>query len=527
MTLTEKGTTSGTTSGNNQKERLFSFPPPKGERESGTSNTSLGVSCLGTTSGTTSGNNLGSELSEQAATPIVKWVGGKTRLLPELVTRVPQGYRRYFEPFAGGAALFFRLAPSEAVLSDANADLMAMYAAVRDDVEAVIDCLRIHQAVHSKAHYYEVRENWNRRQIVEGWTPAGRAAVFIYLNKTCFNGLWRVNSDGAFNVPMGDYKNPPICNADVLRTASRALQATTLQSGDYRQVLLGAQAGDFVYLDPPYDDTFNAYTSDGAFDQAQLAETARELTARGCRVLLSNSDTPRVRSLYADFAIEVVRNHRSVNADAAGRGDVDELIITNRPRRTIPVTRPPEQQFFDGMRPADEPNVEEVKQAIYLWLDARVSQKRAAEETKQKHAQMLTALADNGLEWHPYLDPETQKKRRVFTEAKPKAKTARMVSESGKRGRRRRGGPSRDIDADLGDDETKEDNEVESRRVPRETVEREIDPFGSTRSKMSGGVLDDAESTQASGKPIPEGGAPTGGGKPKRKKRPAKKGKRK
>ena len=157
------------------------------------------------------------------------------------------------------------------------------------------------------------------------------------------------------------------------------------------------------------------------------------------------------------------------------------------------MNRPPEQTYFDGMKPTDEPDVEEVKQAIYLWLDARVSQKRASEETKQKHAQMLAALAENGLDWHPYLDPFTQKKKRAWIAKEPKVKTSSVPKPPGERGRKKRGGPDRDDDAIIAPDD---DDKVETRRVPRESVEKEIDPFGSVRAALSGGVLEQAEAAQ-------------------------------
>lgn len=190
------------------------------------------------------------------------------------------------------------------------------------------------------------------------------------------------------------------------------------------------------------------------------------------------------------------------------------------------MNRPAEQTHFPGMKPADEPDVEAVKDSIYAWLDCKTKQRRAAEDTKAAHIAMLALLTEHELEWHPYIDPVDNKKRKVFTESKPKAKTARMVTvtSGGKRGRKKRGGPSRDADAEIAGE--KEDSKVESRRVPRKSVEKEIDPFGATRDKMAGGVLGELEATQGSGAPIPEVGA-AAPRKAKRKKKPAKKGKSK
>ena len=266
------------------------------------------------------------------ALPIIKWVGGKSRLLPELMQRVPTKYGRYFEPFCGGAALFFHLAPKRAVLADANPDLMTMYEAVRDDFSAVVRTLSKHARAHSKRHFYTTRDRWNAGRIR---TKITQAAAFIYFNKTCFNGLWRVNRAGAFNVPMGRYVDPSICVPDRLRAASVALAHTELRCADYRNAVVGAERGDFVYFDPPYDPVsttanFTSYTS-GAFnaeDQRELAELARDLVGRGVRVLLSNSDTPFMRTLYRGFKIDRVKCSRSINANALKRGAVNELIIT-------------------------------------------------------------------------------------------------------------------------------------------------------------------------------------------------------
>jgi DNA adenine methylase len=267
------------------------------------------------------------------AAPIVKWVGGKTKLLPELLARMPQRLERYYEPFAGGAALFFRVAPRRAVLSDSNTDLIGLYTAIVDDVEAVIRKLEHHRKVHDERHYYEMRARWNDHGAIRG--AAERAAAFIYLNKTCFNGLWRVNRAGDFNVPIGRYTDPPICVPETLRAAQAALARAELRCGDYQKAVEDAARGDFVYFDPPYDPvtptaSFTSYTagSFGPDDQRALAETARALVARGCRVMLSNSDTPFVRSLYRkDFKIDRVKCARAINSNAARRGEVDEVIV--------------------------------------------------------------------------------------------------------------------------------------------------------------------------------------------------------
>ena len=267
------------------------------------------------------------------AAPIIKWVGGKTRLLPELIARMPDRFGRYYEPFAGGAALFFRVSPERAVLNDFNADLIGVYRSVRNDVDDVIAHLERHRDLHSEEHYYATRTWWNnsRSPFADG---AERAAAFIYLNKTCFNGLWRVNRAGEFNVPMGSYANPTICAPDALRAAQPLLAPTRLCCGDYRTAVAEAERGDFIYFDPPYvpltpTASFTSYTADGfgLEQQRELADTARILVARGCRVMLSNSDVPLVRSLYGGFRIDSVECARAINSNATKRGKVGEVIV--------------------------------------------------------------------------------------------------------------------------------------------------------------------------------------------------------
>lgn len=270
-----------------------------------------------------------------ACKPIVKWAGGKTKLLPELHARMPRTFGRYFEPFAGGAALFFSLdLKCPAYLSDANADLIAMYRAVRDDVDGVIAVLSMHALYHSldpAGHYMVTRAKWNARD-----DSPSRPADFIYLNKTCFNGLWRVNSKGEFNVPMGDYKSPKICDEAALRAASEKLHGVRLATGgfDGPAASRDIDPGSFVYFDPPYDpvsptSSFTSYA--GTFDkdeQVALAHYAFILVRRGVQVMLSNSDTPFIRDLYAWARIDTVQCPRAINSKGDKRGAINELIIT-------------------------------------------------------------------------------------------------------------------------------------------------------------------------------------------------------
>jgi DNA adenine methylase len=263
------------------------------------------------------------------AWPFLKWVGGKTSLLSVLLDHVPAQFGRYHEPFVGGGALFFALAPRRACLSDSNAELIHAYTMVRDRAAAVLDALSLH--VYERGHFEAVRA---RDPLSLG--AAERAARFIYLNKTCFNGLWRVNRAGRFNVPFGRYRNPLFCDRDTLERASAVLRAADLSCARFELSLERARPGDFVYLDPPYDPVsktanFTSYTPD-AFtwdDQQRLAEACMHLDRRGVAFLLSNSATPRIRKLYRGFEQHVVRAPRHISCKADGRGAVDEVLVSN------------------------------------------------------------------------------------------------------------------------------------------------------------------------------------------------------
>jgi len=272
------------------------------------------------------------------ARPFVKWAGGKTRLLPELMARLPAHFEAYHEPFLGGGALFFEVAGEREAtfyLSDLNAELIAAYGALRDAAECVIARLNEHRADHGQGHYYAVRA-----LEPETLSPAERAARLIYLNRTCFNGLYRVNRRGRFNVPMGDYDRQTICDEDNLRAVSHLINSrhVIIRASDFQIVLDHAQPGDLVYCDPPYDplsvtSSFTAYDRSGftEADQRRLRDVVAELTRRAVYVMLSNSDTPFIRSLYADprYRIEPVQASRPINRNAHGRGKVGELIIRN------------------------------------------------------------------------------------------------------------------------------------------------------------------------------------------------------
>lgn len=264
-----------------------------------------------------------------SARPFLKWAGGKGQLLPQFQALLPKKFKRYHEVFVGGGALFFSLEPKQARLTDLNSDLINCYSAIRDDVESVISALRTHR--YDKAHFYEVRER--EPQLL---APAERAARMIFLNKTAFNGLYRVNSSGRFNVPFGRHKNPLICDAKNLRACALALADTELEVADFSEVTRHAKRGDFVYFDPPYvpvSDTsyFTAYSAGGFSwdDQRRLAEVLRVLSKKKVQVMLSNSDAPALRELYADFRIESVAATRRINSQVGGRGKIGEIVVLN------------------------------------------------------------------------------------------------------------------------------------------------------------------------------------------------------
>lgn len=271
------------------------------------------------------------------AEPIIKWAGGKRRLLPEIRARIPDSLGVYHEPFLGGGAVLLDLEPERARAGDVNAELIGMLTVVRDDLPALLAALRGHAAAHSPEHYYAVRA-MDREPGWAGVDPVTRAARLLYLNKTCFNGLHRVNRAGHFNVPYGRYRNPNIVNEVGLRAAHDYLVGAGVQLAvaGFEQTCAAAGRGDFVYLDPPYDvvsDTanFTGYAAGGfgRIEQQQLRDVCDELDARGVRFLLSNSATEFIRGLYSDYRVEIVQVARAINSNPAGRGKVDEVLVRN------------------------------------------------------------------------------------------------------------------------------------------------------------------------------------------------------
>ena len=277
-----------------------------------------------------------SRIPKDRAGPFLKWAGGKSALSEKVVSLArAHPFNRYFEPFVGGGAVFFALAPGESHLSDSNPELVNVYNQVRSHVTQVMEGLARHKLSHSKRYYYATRANPPE-------DPVARAAWFLYLNRTCYNGLWRVNSKGGFNVPMGSYKNPRILDRERLIAASRALRHAKIVCADFEVALTRSnprpKLGDIVYLDPPYvpisaTSQFTAYTKEDFTeeDQRRLARVVHALVDRGVRVILSNSDTPLARGLFSDrdFTTEIVHMSRAISSVGTGRGKIPELLIYN------------------------------------------------------------------------------------------------------------------------------------------------------------------------------------------------------
>ncbi len=271
----------------------------------------------------------------QLIQPFLKWAGGKRQLLPAIARHIPKTYGTYYEPFLGAGAVLFFLQPKRAVVNDINTELMNTYVVIRDDIENLIADLKKHK--NEKEYYYYMR-NLDRQADFHLLSPTLRASRMIYLNKTCYNGLFRVNRKGFFNVPFGRYKNPQIVNEPVLRAVHHYLNTAeiTLLNTDFEEAVASARSGDFVYLDPPYDpvsdtSSFTGYSSDGfnKKEQQRLRDVFVELDRRGCMVLLSNSATDFVKKLYRNYRIVTVSASRNINSVASRRGKIDEVLVMN------------------------------------------------------------------------------------------------------------------------------------------------------------------------------------------------------
>ena len=270
--------------------------------------------------------------------PFVKWAGGKRQIMPEIKKYVPENYDTFYEPFVGGGAVFFELAPRKAVLNDYNSELMNVFECIKDEVKFDKMCTELnhHEANHSEEYYYQVRNIDRDVRKYNKLADYKKAARTIYLNKACFNGLYRVNSKNEFNVPFGKKEKVNTYEGQNLGVVHCILNFNDIKllSTDFEEAVKDAKKGDFVYLDPPYDSdtsTFNDYTENGfnKDEQRRLALLFKELSDRGCYVMLSNHNTILVNELYKDFNIHVISAKRNINANGKKRGKVEEVIITN------------------------------------------------------------------------------------------------------------------------------------------------------------------------------------------------------
>lgn len=267
--------------------------------------------------------------------PFLKWVGGKRQLIPEIVKLMPKKYNNYYEPFVGGGALFFHLQPKNAIINDLNKELIDTYKVIKENVEDLIVDLKTHQ--NDSDYFYKIRaldrtDNYKNLSLIK------KASRILYLNKTCYNGLYRVNGAGEFNVPFGKYKNPNIVNEITLRAVSKYLNnhEVKILNKDFVEIFKDVEKKDFVYFDPPYDpisksSNFTGYVQ-GGFDEAaqeRLRDLCNALDKKGVKFLLSNSATDFIKGLYKDYKINYVKAKRHINSNAQKRGAIDEVLIKN------------------------------------------------------------------------------------------------------------------------------------------------------------------------------------------------------
>lgn len=272
--------------------------------------------------------------------PVVKWVGGKRQLLPDIEPFIPKKVSTYVEPFIGGAALLFHLQPKKAIINDFNAELMNVYKVIKESPLELISLLEKHQVNNSEEYYYKTR-SIDRTEEYEGLSDIEKAARILYLNKTCYNGLFRVNQAGQFNAPFGKYKNPAIVNDITIKAVSKYFNSANINflTGDYKQALKGLRKGAFVYFDPPYmpissSSSFTGYTESGFGynKQVELRDECIKLHSKGIKFLQSNSYSKEILELYSDskiFKIEIVKAKRNINSKADKRGEISEVLIYN------------------------------------------------------------------------------------------------------------------------------------------------------------------------------------------------------
>jgi len=280
------------------------------------------------------------DMTETSIPTFVKWAGGKKQLMDQFKAFFPKQIDRYFEPFVGGGAVAFYIIqnyhPKEVMISDINNELVNTYRVIKSNVDELIKSLKEHKEKHSENYYYQVR-HLDPLHL----SNIDRASRFIYLNKTCYNGLYRVNSNNQFNVPFGKYKNPAIFNETELKRISTVLDDFQIKCMSFEKVLYYAEEGDFIYFDPPYHPikqgkSFTKYARRDFLEkeQEQLAQVFKKLNSKKCKVMLSNSSTEFIKNLYKDFHVHTVTARRMINCDANGRGKINEFVITNYPLNT-------------------------------------------------------------------------------------------------------------------------------------------------------------------------------------------------
>lgn len=268
--------------------------------------------------------------------PFLKWAGGKRQLLPVLKKHIPKSYKTYFEPFVGAGALFFALQRPKAVINDTNQELINCYKVIKNNPEELLEKTKEHELNNSKIYYYDLRDLDRDKLEFDSLSDIDKAARIIYLNKTCFNGLFRVNSQGQFNVPYGDNKNPVVAEHIVITTISEYLNENEIEilNRDFKDAVTDAKRGDFIYFDPPYDpisdsSSFTGYDLNGfgREEQIRLRDLCNELVGRGCQVLISNSSTDFIKELYRDYTVKEVQASRNINSVGTSRGKINELLI--------------------------------------------------------------------------------------------------------------------------------------------------------------------------------------------------------
>lgn len=276
--------------------------------------------------------------------PILKWAGGKRQLIPQLEEHFPETFTEYYEPFVGGGAVLFHLQPKKAIISDDNDELINCYFCIKNHLDELIKELKSYENKNDSKSYYEIRA-MDRSPEYKDLSAVCRAARLIYLNRTCYNGLFRMNSAGQFNSPFGAYKNPVICNEPVLRAIHKYFNENDIKFrvGDFEKNCLDAPSGSFIYFDPPYDQyeeqvNFVGYTKNGFSrdDQKRLKKVCDELIEKGCFVMISNSKTPFILELYSNsknyitYKINTVNARRNINSKANKRGEVEEVLIIGK-----------------------------------------------------------------------------------------------------------------------------------------------------------------------------------------------------